>query len=197
MKRLVCVLVAAVTFAGCKQSEPGEEPRCDCAAATRVVDPALLAFLSQARSAHHVADAKEATGDREGAIASLLRLTTAARPQGSPPEVDEVLADTRARLADLLSQSERFDQAEAQIAAGLEHAQTPTYFRGHLFEVRGLLEERREKALRVKGRGQEADQARARSLEAYEEAMKVQAGVIQGAVPSALPAPGLAPSSTK
>jgi tetratricopeptide (TPR) repeat protein len=197
MRRLACLLLAALALAGCKRNEPREEPRCDCADTERVVDPALLAFLSQARSAHHVADAKEATGDREGAIAALLRLTTAARPHGSAPEVDEVLADTRARLADLLSQSERFEQAEAQIVQGLEHARTPTYFRGHLFEVRGLLEERQEKALRVKGRGQEADQARDRSLSAYEEAMKVQAGVIQGAVPSARPEPAVAPSSTK
>ena len=58
-----------------------------------------------------------------------------------------------------------------------------SYFRGHLFEVRGLLEERREKALRGNGRGQEADQARDRSLNAYEEAMKIQAEVIGSATP--------------
>lgn len=197
MRRLLALLILATALGACSKNELHDEPRCECAEPERVVDPALLAFLSQARSAHHVADAKEASADREGAIEALERLTTAARPQGALPEVDEVLADTRARLADLLSQSERFEQAEAQIVQGLEHARTPTYFRGHLFEVRGLLEERREKALRVKGHGQQADQARARSIEAYEEAMKVQAGVIQGAVPSARPQPAVAPSSTK
>ena len=42
-------------------------------------------------------------------------------------------------------------EADAEINRGLEHAKTPSYFRGHLFEVRGLVEERREKALRAKG----------------------------------------------
>ena len=42
--------------------------------------------------------------------------------------------------------------------------------------------------LRANGRGQEADRARDRSLTAYEEAMKIQAGVIGSAVPAA-PAP--------
>jgi hypothetical protein len=118
------------------------------------------------------------------ALRALQSLTEKPTPPGGAPEVDEVLSDTRARIADLMSRSGRFDQAEAEIAAGLEHARSSTYFRGHLFEVRGLLEERREKALRSTGRGQEADQARDRSLAAYEEAMKIQAEVIQKAAPN-------------
>jgi hypothetical protein len=96
----------------------------------------------------------------------------------------------------LLSQSGRFDPAEVAIESGLEHAKTTTYFRGHLFEVRGLVEERREKALRANRRGQEADEARRRSLDAYEEAMKVQAAVIAASAPgapSATPAGGTHP----
>jgi len=168
----------------------------DCTCSERVVDPVLLAFLSQARSAHHKADQQEATGDTAGALRSLEGLSTSPRPPGSPPEVDEVLADTQARIADLLSQSGRFDPAESAIENGLEHAKTTTYFRGHLFEVRGLVEERREKALRANRRGQEADEARRRSLDAYEEAMKVQAAVIAASAPgapSATPAGGTHP----
>lgn len=182
-RRALC-LAAALAAIACAKNEPRE----DCMS-ERVVDPVLLAFLSQARSAHHVADQREAAGEVEAALTPLQTLTRAPTPPGKPPEVDEVLADTRARVADLLSRAARFDEAEAEIVAGLEHARAPSYFRGHLFEVRGLLEERREKALRSEGRGQEADQARARSLAAYEEAMKIQADVIRRAAPAATSEP--------
>jgi hypothetical protein len=142
-----------------------------------------LAFLSQARSAHHVADQREAEGDVTAALRALQGLTTGPKPPLGSPEVNEVLADTRARIADLLSRSGRFEQADREVEEGLTSAKQPSYFRGHLFEVRGLVEERREKALRGNGRAQEADQARERSLSAYEEAMKIQAEVIQKASP--------------
>ncbi|HYQ18062.1 MAG TPA: hypothetical protein VEQ58_19950 [Polyangiaceae bacterium] len=178
MKRragLLCLL-GALALLGCSRKAAPD----DCVS-ERVVDPVLLAFLSQARSAHHVADQREAQGDVPAALRALQTLTAAAKPPGNAPEVEEVLADTRARTADLLSNAGRFDQADAELNAGLENARTSSYFRGHLFEVRGLVEERREKALRGNARGQEADQARDRSLAAYEEAMKIQAEVIRKA----------------
>ncbi len=189
------LLLAGLLLVACAKNEPRDERPCGPAAA--VVDPALLAFLSQARSAHHVADAREATGDSAAALRALTTLTEAARPPGNAPEVEEVLADTHARIADLLSQASRFEESESAIAAGLESARSPTYFRGHLFEVRGALEERREKALRAKNRGQEADQARERSLAAYEEAMKIQAQVIQAVVEDSAQRAAPAPSSSK
>lgn len=180
MRKAAWVLLLSCAFAlgGCSRGDR----RDDCGEPTRVVDPVLLAFLSKARSAHHLADQHEAKSDRTSALRALQGLTSEAAPPGNPPEVDEVLADTRARIADLLSQAGRFDQADAELTQGLTHAKTPTYFRGHLFEVRGLVEERREKALRSTGRGQEADQAHERSLDAYEAAMKIQAEVIGSAV---------------
>lgn len=186
---LLWLACAALALPGCSRQERID----DCAPTERVVDPALLAFLSRARSAHHAADLQESAGDSAAALRALDGLVGGAVPAGNSPEVDEVLADTRARIADLLSQGGRFDEADQQIGQGLTHAKSPTYFRGHLFEVRGLLEERREKALRSKGNGQEADQARDRSLSAYEEAMKIQAEVISAAAPkpagSAKPGP--------
>jgi hypothetical protein len=173
-------LVAVLALGGCSRSEPKD----DCGPSERVVDPVLLAFLSQARSAHHVADQREAAGDVSAALRTLNGLVSGPKPPLGAPEVGEVLADTRARIADLLSRSGRFEQAEREIEEGLTSAKEPSYFRGHLFEVRGLVEERREKVLRGKGRAQEADQARERSLSAYEEAMKIQAEVIQKATPS-------------
>jgi len=190
MKAPAALLLACFVVSACATRHRDE----DCACSERVVDPILLAFLSQARSAHHQADQLEAAGDSAGALRALEQLSSSPRPPGTPPEVEEVLADTEARIADLLSQSGRFDQAVVAIENGLEHAKTTTYFRGHLFEVRGLVEERREKALRSTGRGQEADQAHERSLEAYEAAMKIQAEVIGGAVPAPVPSAEATPS---
>lgn len=184
LRRLLCLLMLC-TMAACSRSRSDE-----CGPSERVVDPVLLAFLSQARSAHHAADQREAAGDQSGALRSLQSLVTGPRPPGNAPEVGEVLADTRARIADLLSRSGRFDQAEAEISEGLAVAREPTYFRGHLFEVRGLLEERRAAALGKTGRAAEAEKARDRSLAAYEEAMKIQAAVIQQAAPAGSRAPG-------
>jgi hypothetical protein len=178
--RFGLLLLAVLALGGCSRREPSD----NCGASERVVDPVLLAFLSQARSAHHLADQEEARGDVAAALRALQALTASQRPPGAAPEVSEVLADTRARIADLLSRSGRFDLADAEIAEGLNDAKAPSYFRGHLFEVRGLVEERRAQALRGKARGQEADQARDRSLSAYEEAVKIQAEVIRAAAPS-------------
>lgn len=180
MKRAWFVLLGALALGACSKNRS----RDDCGPSERVVDPVLLAFLSQARSAHHLADQREASGDTEAALRTLQALTDGPKPAGDAPEVGEVLADTRARMAELLSRAGRFDQAAREVEAGLANARAPSYFRGHLFEVRGLVEERREKALRSSGRVQEADQARERSLSAYEEAMKIQATVIQEAAPS-------------
>lgn len=177
LARLLC-LVALASSAACSRKAD------DCGPSERVVDPVLLAFLSQARSAHHAADLREAGGDVAAALRSLQGVVASPKPPGSAPEVDEVLADTRARIADLLSRSGRFDQADAEISEGLSLAREPSYFRGHLFEVRGLVEERRAKALSSTGRGPEAEKATARSLSAYEEAMEIQAEVIRRGAPA-------------
>jgi hypothetical protein len=177
--RLLCVL-ALLAAVACSRGKSD-----DCGPTERVVDPVLLAFLSQARSAHHAADQREAAGDVAAALRSLQTLAQGPKPPGDAPEVGEVLADTRARIADLLSRAGRFDQADAEISEGLSSAREPSYFRGHLFEVRGLVEERRAKALSGTGRGPEAEKATERSLSAYEEAMKIQAEVIRRAAPAA------------
>ncbi len=131
---LLCVALASGAFGvtACQRSERSAK-RDDCGPTERVVDPVLLAFLSQARSAHHVADQREAEGDVAGALRALQRLSQGPTPPGSAPEVAEVLADTQARVADLLSRSGDFDQASRAVELGLAQAREPSYFRGHLF----------------------------------------------------------------
>jgi tetratricopeptide (TPR) repeat protein len=194
---LVAVLAAAFAASSCalaasscsRHSSDEEKPRCPELDSGRPVDPALLAFLSRARSAHHVADGLEEQKQLDRAVAVLEELLKGPQPAGQPPptEVREVLSDTRARIADLESRRGRFESAEQHLKEGLELARETTYFRGHLYEVRGLVEERRSKDLSAKGESGAAESAKQRALEAFEESMKIQEQVIKNTVPGDKP----------
>jgi tetratricopeptide (TPR) repeat protein len=175
---LACVL--ATSLACSKRKEP---ERCPEVLAGAPVEPALLAFLSRARAAHHRADDPEQRGDLKGAIRELEALLAGPSLPGNAPEAREVLADTRARLADLRSRSGDYDRAEADVAEGLRLVPETSYFRGHLFEVRGLSEERRSKALASAGDVANAAAAKNRALTAFQEAMEIQAAVIERTAP--------------
>jgi tetratricopeptide (TPR) repeat protein len=149
------------------------------------VDTPLLAFLSRARAAHHLADRAEADHDLARAVEILSAVTAGPLPGdgASLPEVREVLADTLSRLADLESQLGRFDASEHHVEQGLALVPTPTYFRGHLYEIRGLAEERRAAALTQGGDAEGAARAKTRALAALDTAMKIQAEVIEKSAP--------------
>lgn len=147
-----------------------------------VVDVELMAFLSEARALHHQANLKEEAGDVAGASAAMERLVTARRPRTSArpaPEVEEVLADAYARLAELHLRQGALAPAAEAIAEGLAHAPDPTYFRGHLLEVEGLVEEARAAGLADAGKPEEALRARERAIALLEEVVRIQAQVIE------------------
>jgi hypothetical protein len=158
------------TTAGCPSAEPAAPP----------IDPAVMAFLSAARALHHEADLKQQGGDSAGAIAALERLVTAPAPRAV--EVDEVLADAHARLAEMRLQRGDLTGAERDVRSGLGHVQGATYFRGHLLEVEGLVEEARASALADAGQPAEAAQARSKAMSLLEEAVHVQEQVIEHAL---------------
>ena len=164
-------------------AKPAAAPACACAGEI-VVDPALLAFLSKARAAHHQADLAEDDKDPARALAALEKITAGPLPRGTPvpAEVAEVIADARARLADLQSSSGNFDGALREIDAGLVYAVTPTHFRGHLFEVKGIVLERRHAALKEKGDTRGAERVKGEAITAFNEAIEIQNKVIEGAL---------------
>lgn len=184
MRVLLC---AALLAASCSRAPRSDD--CPPDPGARPVDTQLLSFLSRARSAHHAADRAEQTGDLERAKSLLLELADGPVPgEKAPPiEAREVLADTRARLADLKSRTGDFAGAEVELRLGLELVPEVSYFRGHLLEVRGLTEERRAKQLAAQGEPDAANQANQRAVEAFERAMAVQAEVIRGAVDAGPP----------
>lgn len=145
-----------------------------------VVDSEVLAFLSLARAHHHEANLLEQSGDARGAITALRKITEAPKPHPGQriPEVEEVLADTFARIAELELQLHDDAAARRDVESGLLHATEPTYFRGHLLEVYGIVEETRTGELLDAGREAEAAEARTHALQLLREAVNVQEGVI-------------------
>jgi len=194
MKRAWLLVCLALLLSGCSRSEPSAVVGCSALDAGSPIDPILLAFLSRARSAHHAADALEGGGDLTGAAGPLERLIAGPVPRAHgaelAPEVHEVLADTLARLADLHSRQGAFDRALDDIRTGLAHAREPNYFRGHLLETEGLVEERHAKALESSDPAA-ADAIRRRAIGLLEQAMDVQSAVIERSkVNAGTPTPG-------
>ena len=179
MRALVLALVLALgaLLGGCASDD------------APVVDAALLAFLSKARAAHHEADILESGGDLSKAITPLDGLVHGPRPVAAgaggaalPPEAAEVLADTCARLADLRSKIGNFDAAQRDVERGLTLAIAPTHFRGHLFEVQGVVLERQAKSMESSGDAAGAASVKAKAVDAFETAIKIQDQVIREAL---------------
>ena len=62
---------------------------------------------------------------------------------------------------------------------GLAHAPEPTYFRGHLIEIEGLVEEARAAGLADAGKPEEAALAREKAIQLLEQVVRIQDQVIQ------------------
>jgi tetratricopeptide (TPR) repeat protein len=173
---LGCAVVLTASLLGCGRRDGGA----DSDGGAAVVDTDLMAFLSEARAFHHQANLKEEAGDLAGAAAAMERLTAARRPHDrAMPEVEEVLADAYARLAELDLRQNDSGRAAAAVKNGLAHAPEPTYFRGHLLEVEGLVEEARAGTLADAGKADEAARARERAIQLLEEVVRIQDQVIQ------------------
>jgi len=177
--------LSALALVQCSRSLPNEAPGQEARGAvacvgSAVVDPTLLAFLSKARAAHHRADLAEDGGDLQLAVDALEVVVKPPHP--TAPEAIEVVADTRARLADLKSELGLHEQALRDVDAGLALAATPTHFRGHLLEMKGVVLERRYRALDAMGETTAAAALKAQALDAFKAAIDVQDKVIDEAL---------------
>ena len=173
----ISALLLLSLAAGCGR----RERICKANETETAVDPALLAFLSRARAAHHIADSQEQLHPEQAQL-TLSSVLTGPRPSkssGLAPEVGEVLADTSARLADVESRLNEFEHATQTLNRALPWVPDVSYFRGHLYEVLGLVEERHARWLAGAGNSSAADEAKNRAIAAFEESMKIQAEVIR------------------
>lgn len=161
-----------------------ESNTCDCAVGAAVVDPALLAFLSKAKAAHHRADLAEDDAQPELAIAVLEQLVNGPQP-ALTPEVREVMADSLARIAELRSARGGIDDiedAKKDVDRGLALAEEVSHFRGRLMEVRGVVEQRLHDKLAEDGDEKGAAAAKQRAIAAFEQAVEIQDEVIKQAL---------------
>jgi hypothetical protein len=181
MKRLL-VLAAFVALAACHTPSSSECVSTEPGATA--IDTETMAFLSAARARHHEADTKEAGNDVAGAVTALEQLVAMPRPHPGTrvAEIEEVLADTDARIAELRLRAPDVDGALRAITDGLTHATEPTYFRGHLLEVQGIAEEQRAKALDAAGKADDARAARARAVDLFHQSVDIQAKVIESSL---------------
>jgi len=176
------VLIALlVGLAGCGQRDSAG------GTAAQPVDTMLMAYLSKARSLHHQADMREEAGDAKGAVAALEKLAGTPVPGGAQPmqEAQEVLADTFARMAELRAQLGELDAAERDVQQGLLRAPKVSFFEGHLIEVRGVIEQKRAKALSEKGDKEASERERRKAFEDFDQAVRLQDQVIDRLLPDA------------
>ena len=172
---LAIAIASASVGTGCKSNDASPERKVAPTAAP-AVDTALMAYLSEARALHHHADIDEDRGKLDEAIATMKRLVQLRLPANGPksPEVQEVLADSYARLAELELKLGNVVAAGQSLDKGFEHAPEATYFRGHLVELKGLLEEARAKALADAGQAAQAETARREAIRLFDEAVRIQ-----------------------
>ncbi len=169
-----------VALAGCAKAHETSSSACPPEPGdVRPVDQVLLAWLSKARTLHHLADLAEEQGSIDEAIRRLEELVGGTLPGGRAPEAAEVMADTYARIAELRTRRGDYEHADQAIISGLAYAPGPTYFRGHLLEVRGLVYEKQSGDFEKAGRASDAKKAREKALSANLEAVRIQDEVIK------------------
>lgn len=173
----LALTVGAVTaWPSCARHEGDEGPA--------AVDLDLMAFLSAARALHHEANLQEDDGKLPKAVDAMNRLVAlkTPHPERKTPEVEEVLADAYARLAELQLKTGDLDAAAAAVQKGLSHASGDTYFKGHLVEVQGLIEEARAARFADAGNAAEASKSREKAIQLLEEVVRIQDQVIRSSL---------------
>jgi len=184
MRRLVIsATIAIAAVIGCSRSD-SSTPVAAAVDSGTPIDLEVMAFLSEARALHHDANVREASHDDKGAISSLEKLTHVARPHPDKtiPEVEEVLADTYARTAEIRLRDGDIDAAAKDVREGTTHAPSDSYFRGHLLEVGGIIEEARAASLADAGKTTAAEAARKQALTLLQQAVEIQDQVIRSSL---------------
>jgi hypothetical protein len=101
-------------------------------------------WVTQAESAHHVADERIGQGDIDGARNALRSATESKAPKGTNPEDARVVRqDLYYRLAALELSQNKPNDAERWASVGLELGRGTDVFTANLFIARGKALERR------------------------------------------------------
>ena len=177
------MLLAMALVAGCSRADRGAL-RVTPADAGAPVDVETMAFLSEARALHHEADLKEDSGDTRGARGEVQRIVEARRPHpgGAIPEVEEVLADAWARIAELDVRAGIRERPPARRKRGSPTQPGRRTSGGTCWRCKGIAEQARSAALADAGDAVGASKARTEAMRLLEEAVAVQDSVIAWAL---------------
>ena len=158
------LLLALVFWAGCADKEAPTErsARTELSAPESALTEELMLSLGQARNYHHKADVLESEGKIDQAVVAVASVLDIPFPEGAS-ESEDVILDTRARLAKLKVRQGKLDEAMALVDEGIAISTRQSFFlanlhtvRGEIFEAKAALETDQEKLREAKREAIEA-----------------------------------------
>jgi len=138
-----------------------------------------LATVGIAQALLHETDVLEGLGDRSAAIERAERVLTLELAPSDPLR-EPLRLDAYGRLAELELGSGALDRADIAIERGLSEVTLRSYFEGRLYIVRGRVLEARASAHREAGETALADAELRAALEAHEQSIAINEGLLRG-----------------
>ena len=132
----------------------------------------LMLALSMAKNLHHKADVYLAEMRSDEAVKALEAILEIRFPDDAP-EREDVTLDARARLARLLANQGKLDQALTVVDTGIKAAKRRSFFLANLNAVRGEILEGR--ALQIEdSQPDEAKKLRRDAIKSLDEAIQIE-----------------------
>lgn len=175
---LLLALSSGAVMGACSEKEqpqPKEEPK--CAPLTKLMEPEnalseeLMASLGQAQNFHGKADVLVDSGDLEQAAATVAMILDIPFPENAP-EAEDVMADTRARLAKLYAELGQLERAMAVVEVGIASSDRQSFYLANLHTVRGQILQAMAKEAQTEPDSEDAQVTKARVDSIRKEAIK-------------------------
>lgn len=136
----------------------------------------LMLSLGQAKNFHHKADVLLSDGKVDEAAEQVAKILEIPFPADSP-ESQDVLLDTRARLAKLRVVQGRLVDAMSLVDQGIRTTSRESFFLANLHTVRGEVFE--AKAAMAEEGSEESDQAKREAIKAFDTSIKINERLLE------------------
>lgn len=172
------IVSLALWLATC--TEDTEQPR--GGAVTELAEPenalseALMVSLGQARNYHHKADLLVSEGKINEAAETVARVLEIPFPADAS-ESEDVIFDTRARLAKLRVKQDKLGEAMVLVDEGISASTRESFFLANLYTVRGEIFE--AMAAAAEPNSEEASQARRDAIEAFDASIQINKALLE------------------
>jgi hypothetical protein len=181
MTRLLVInlLIALVFVPSCKEEAPAKQQG---GSVTELAEPenalteALMVGLGQARNYHHKADLLVSEGKIDEAAEAVAKVLEIPFPADAS-ESEDVILDTRARLAKLRVMQDRLDEAMILVDKGISLSTRGSFFLANLHTVRGEIFEARAKA--AEPNSEEADAAKIDAIKSFDASIQINNALLE------------------